>query len=132
MLLRVRAERWWIIAAVGVPAVSLAARALARGVTQVVLVLDAVALLAGAMLIRAGRRRAAGLTPRGRRWQGGLAMGFVLGAVRAGLWAAGLPIQWANATALGLALVAALVWTVRRRRSASAGGRPRAGGLASR
>ena len=120
MLVRVRAQHWWIVATVAVLAVSLAARTVAAGVTRGVLIVDAVTLLAGAALIRVGVRRATGISQRARSWQSLLGIGFVLGAVRAGLWAAGVPVQWANATALALAVVAALTWAVRRRRAASA------------
>ena len=132
MLARIQPQRWWIVATVTVLAVSLAARAVAPGVTRGVLIVDTVTLLAGAALIRAGLRRAAGLSPSARRWQSSLAVGFVLGAVRAGLWAAGIPVQWANATALTLAVVAALTWAARRRRAATASSQPRAGGLTNR
>jgi hypothetical protein len=128
----VSARRWWIAAIVAVLAVSLAARAVAGRVTREVLVVDAVALLAGAALIRAGLRRAAGLTPRARRWQRGLAVSFVLGAVRAVLWAAGASVQLANATTLAMACIAVLVWAALRRRSASVGPRSRPGETTSR
>ena len=132
MLAHIRPQRWWIVATVTVLAVSLAARVVAPGVTRGVLIIDTVTLLAGAGLIRAGLRRAAGLKPAARRWQSSLAVGFVLGAVRAGLWATGVPVQWANATALALAVVAALTWAVRRRRAVSAISHRRAGGLTDR
>lgn len=118
---RLPPHRWWVAAAAGVLVVGLGARLAAHGVTRPVLATDALALLAGAAVVCAGVRRAQDLSARARHWHGLLAAVFVLGAVRAALWAAGLPVEWANLAALAAALVALAAWAVRRRRERGAG-----------
>lgn len=123
--LYLRAQRWWVFATVGVLTVNLTARVVSGGVSPKVLIADAVALLIGAAVIGAALRRAPDMTLWARRCQGALAIGFVLGAVRATLWSAGLPVLWANLAALMGALaaaVAALVLAAGRRRTTDARG----------
>jgi hypothetical protein len=71
-------------------------------------------IAAGTLLLASGPRSA----PVGwRRFvQVCLAVGFLLGGIRAGLWAAGVPVTAANATVLIIGLVAATIAWVRGRK----------------
>ena len=102
------------MAAVGALIAAFVARALTGGDVHRALPVDVAALVLAALLVLSALWRGASFSPRRRRWHVVLALTFALGALRAALWWAGLPIQIANAIALALAGVALLGWLVRR------------------
>ncbi|HEX9659847.1 MAG TPA: hypothetical protein VGA18_06070 [Rhodothermales bacterium] len=81
-----------------------------------VLVIEAMLLMFAAALLNSIARRA-DLSGRARTATRFLSLTFVLGAIRSGLWFAGLGVQWANLTILVIGLALFTLWWRRRGRS---------------
>lgn len=114
-----RRKRWWIVPLAVVATIDLSVRFLLGFPFEHVLWTEAVLFLAAGILffrlaLRATTRSWA------RRLQMTLAAAFVLGALRAGLWGAGLPVTVANATILiAGAIAVGATWHRTRRQSRS-------------
>lgn len=105
----------WLSTIVAVAGVDLCVRFVADFELERVLWVEAALfLVAGGVILRFGPRNPT------RTWQNTLhlllAAAFMLGGLRAGLWAAGLPVAVANATIFAAGVIAATVAWLRGRK----------------
>ena len=124
-----RPEHWWWVASLAALSTAFLARALTGGDVHRALPVDVVVLMLAASVVLAAVRRGGGFSPQRRAWHGVLALSFALGAVRAVLWWAGVPITLANGIAFGIGSIVLVSWLSRRavrRRRTSVGGEPQA------
>jgi hypothetical protein len=96
----------------GVAATTVITRVIVQGKIRQALPVDAAALSIGSLLVFTAMRRSPGLSPRSRRGHAVLATILLLGAVRAGLWALGVSVQYANLVVLGLGALTVAGWRI--------------------
>lgn len=110
-------SRWrWTLIVAGAAAVDLLARFGSSFDFDIILPVEAVLFTVTGVVLAALLWH----EPRARGWRHGLRVGlvwsFLLAGLRPLLWTLGLPLMTANVVTLGVALVGAAVWLLRRRR----------------
>jgi len=116
------APLWWALIALLI--VEIAVRFVVDPGLRAILIVETVSFLAVATVFLALLRWGPELSNRKRGALGVLAVAFLLGAVRSGLWAAGFDVYRANLTILSIALIALAVLGWRRRVSRLKNERP--------
>jgi hypothetical protein len=106
----------WGLVIVAAATVDLTVRFAARFDLARVLQLEAVLFPAAALALLALMRREPRAAGWARAWRVGLILAFLLGGLRAGLWASGMPVHLANLAVLAVAAAGlAAAWLLARR-----------------
>ena len=110
----------WLKVAGVVVIVDLAARFFVPASDTFVLLLEGAAFAAGGIALLLPVLRKTEMSVVRRRIHSWLGGAFMLGAIRSGLWGAGLPVQYANLVIFVLGLAALGVWYVKSKRKSDA------------
>lgn len=112
---------WWAIAILLV--IEIGVRFILDFHLQRVLIVETIAFIAMALYLYAFVQDRPALSHRKRTTLLVLVVAFILGAVRTGLWAAGIGVYWANLTILTIGLAIFLGWLWRRKSQRPMGSR---------